>query len=268
MPRTFDRNLSPASSHTAAEAERKSLATLQTEFDSLSSAIQPFPQNSSTWLVLHGHLERAREELEAVRQDVEMSPRQQPSEEDKTAGLLPVPVPPVDPRRSSPSQSSQASLPEVWIHCPHKDESSLDNSLITFDEWNMMSDGSRERPDPAGCTKYIEAAAAPQPLMAITENGEESVISGAVVALEEAKKVTAEMEDLELVLQNKMDNMMMELSTIRAETDQKKMDNMMNELSTIREETENLKKGAKAKKGESKEFTRMMKLDDESRSNS
>lgn len=126
-------------------------------------------------------------------------------------------------------------MPEVWIHCPQKDESSLNNSLITFDEWSMMSDGSRaSRPDPAGCTKYIEAAAAPQPLMAITENGEESVISGAVVpwesdVLEEAAKENAttttndnvgeasETEDLELMLQKKMDNMMNELSSITAD---------------------------------------------------
>lgn len=192
VSRTFNRSLSPASSQSASEAEKKTLAELEKEFTSLSLAIKAFQPNTATWLMIHGHLERAREEMDAVKQDIEMSPQATEAdnldvEGEKTSPPIPVPaLNPVatketnsvqSPRTRSPERSrsrsyspgsrSQSPEPEVWIQVHEKDDNSLDNSMLTFDEWSYMERGNKP-PDPEGITKYVQSAQ----LMAITENEE------------------------------------------------------------------------------------------------
>ncbi|KAL7530950.1 hypothetical protein ACHAXR_003765 [Thalassiosira sp. AJA248-18] len=74
QPQLISHILPPASSYCAAEAERKNISKLEEELNSLSTAIQSFPQNSKTWFMLNSQLQRAREELDAVQQDHSMSP--------------------------------------------------------------------------------------------------------------------------------------------------------------------------------------------------
>lgn len=238
-------SLSPSSSHTAADAEKKDLAKLEKELITLSTAIQSYPARSPTWVMLHSHLERAREELDALQQDIEISPSHTPvqdmaegpvtvtttanvpapslmlaadeedtstnddtpissaqsprtmsrsNEEDVSRDDTPRPSVRSPTRSDRPSESSddrppRSTSPEVWIQYPNHhvldDENSLDNSLLTFDEWSQFGDN---RPDPAGCTKYVTA------LVPITENSEvppsemdnDAVETGVVDALSEA----------------------------------------------------------------------------------
>mmetsp|Transcript_17776 Transcript_17776/g.28888 ORF Transcript_17776/g.28888 Transcript_17776/m.28888 type:complete len:903 (+) Transcript_17776:157-2865(+) len=64
---SITQGLSSASSHSGEGAERKTIQSIEHKLHSLSSAIRSFPENSETWLLLHSCLERAREELDAVR---------------------------------------------------------------------------------------------------------------------------------------------------------------------------------------------------------
>eukprot|EP00580_Thalassiosira_gravida_P012028 CAMPEP_0201646090 /NCGR_PEP_ID=MMETSP0493-20130528/33314_1 /ASSEMBLY_ACC=CAM_ASM_000838 /TAXON_ID=420259 /ORGANISM="Thalassiosira gravida, Strain GMp14c1" /LENGTH=476 /DNA_ID=CAMNT_0048121177 /DNA_START=263 /DNA_END=1693 /DNA_ORIENTATION=- len=66
--------LSPASSHFAAEADIESIRSLETEYHSLLRAIQSHPRHSPIWQMLNSYLERAREELDAITEDIEVHP--------------------------------------------------------------------------------------------------------------------------------------------------------------------------------------------------
>ncbi|KAL7542776.1 hypothetical protein ACHAWF_007250 [Thalassiosira exigua] len=67
-------DLPPASSRVAAEAQRENLSKLEKELETLSVAIESLPKNSPSWLFLRSRMERAGEELEAVREDLSLSP--------------------------------------------------------------------------------------------------------------------------------------------------------------------------------------------------
>lgn len=66
--------LSPASSHSAAEAEEKNIAQLEKEVASVTTALERVPKHSKKWFKLQAHLEKAKDELDAVKQDLSISP--------------------------------------------------------------------------------------------------------------------------------------------------------------------------------------------------
>ena len=173
--------LSPISSYTAGRYDEENLYKLEQEVASLSTAIETVPRDSKTHQVLNLHLERAKEELDAVQQDIEMPSEELDIEEDTTSST-PVPyteaiVPHVvsadvddtyleedrsgGPSTRSKSPSTAEHEHEVWIHCTKREDNSIADSYITFDEqWAMEN----TKPDPEGITKYVT-----NPLDAITE---------------------------------------------------------------------------------------------------
>ena len=58
----------------ASWAEMKHVHSLEEEVGALSLALQSHPKYSKAWLMLHSYVERAREELEAVREDLSYHP--------------------------------------------------------------------------------------------------------------------------------------------------------------------------------------------------
>jgi len=176
--------LSPVSSYTAGRYDEENLYKLEQEVASLSMAIESTPRDSKSYQVLALQLERAKEELDAVQQDIEMPSEELDIEEDTTSSTsLPCTteavVPHVvsadvdeepiafeeDDRSGGPSTRSKSPSTaerehEVWIHC-RKEDTSIADSYITFDEqWAMENN----KPDPEGITKYVT-----NPLDAITE---------------------------------------------------------------------------------------------------
>ena len=181
--------LSPVSSYTADRYDEENLNKLEQEVASLSTDIQSVPRDSKAYQVLNLHLERAKEELDAVQQDIEMPSEELDIEEDTTSST-PVPYteaivphaafaagveeePDVDetdlvedetsrgPSTRSKSPSTAEREHEVWIHCTKREDNSVADSYITFEEqWAMEN----TKPDPEGITKYVT-----NPLDAITE---------------------------------------------------------------------------------------------------
>ena len=180
-PLPIQQALSPVSSYTASRYDEENLYKLEQEVASLSTAIESVPRESKTYQVLNLHLERAKEELDAVQQDIEMPSEELDIEEDTTSST-PVPyteaiVPHVvsadvddtyleedrsgGPSTRSKSPSTAEHEHEVWIHCTKREDNSIADSHITFDEqWAMEN----TKPDPEGITKYVT-----NPLDAITE---------------------------------------------------------------------------------------------------
>jgi len=185
VPQPIQQALSPVSSYTAGRYDEENLYKLEQEVASLSTAIESVPRDSKTYQVLNLHLERAKEELDAVQQDIEMPSEELDIEEDTTssspvlynteailshaasaAGVEEEPVALEEEDRSggpstrSKSPSTAEREHEVWIHC-RKEDTSIADSYITFDEqWAMEN----TKPDPEGITKYVT-----NPLDAITE---------------------------------------------------------------------------------------------------
>jgi len=191
-PLPIQQALSPVSSYTAGRYDEENLNKLEQEVASLSTAIESVPRESKTYQVLNLHLERAKEELDAVQQDIEMPSEELDIEEDTTSST-PVPyteaiVPHIasadvdethdeedrsgGPSTRSKSPSTAEHEHEVWIHCMKREDNSIADSHITFDEqWAMEN----TKPDPEGITKYVT-----NPLDAITEyadDGEEGIPS-------------------------------------------------------------------------------------------
>ena len=195
--------LSPTSSYTAAVYEDKNLASLEKEYISLSTAIQSVPKGSKSWLLLNKHLARAKDELDAVRQDIQMPSEEvelddgdsctedqpHPTTTSTTVEIVPRPVSDLEvtdtntntmsreeeggdydyDERSNNDDgpSTKSPEPEVWIHCEHRKEDV--DSHITFDDWGLDHSNNNAKPDPEGNTRYVTAIV---PLNAITEYGE------------------------------------------------------------------------------------------------
>jgi len=185
VPLPMQQALSPVSSYTAGRYDEENRYKLEQEVASISTDIQSVPRDSKAYQVLNLHLERAKEELDAVQQDIEMPSEELDIEEDTTSST-PVPytteaiVPHVasddveeeepvaleEDERSGPSTRSKSPSTaehkhEVWIHCTKREDNSVADSYITFDEqWAMEN----TKPDPEGITKYVT-----NPLDAITE---------------------------------------------------------------------------------------------------
>ena len=64
-----------ASSRFAAEADAESIKSFEQEIDTISRAIQWCLKNGPSWLLLNSCAGRVREELDAVRQNVDFRPR-------------------------------------------------------------------------------------------------------------------------------------------------------------------------------------------------
>ena len=64
-------NSGTSSSSSALKAERERIQVVEQELDALSNAIKDYPNNSQQWRHLQSYLEGAREELNAIRQDIE-----------------------------------------------------------------------------------------------------------------------------------------------------------------------------------------------------
>jgi len=66
--------LSPNASNRAAEATTEKMTRIEKEFHTLSMAIRMAPKYSRMWMMLRAYLERAKEELDAIREDMEVCP--------------------------------------------------------------------------------------------------------------------------------------------------------------------------------------------------
>mmetsp|Transcript_11040 Transcript_11040/g.20615 ORF Transcript_11040/g.20615 Transcript_11040/m.20615 type:complete len:711 (-) Transcript_11040:74-2206(-) len=66
--------LSPNASTFAAEATTEKMTKIEKEYHSLSMAIRMAPKYSRMWTLLRTYMERAREELDAIREDMEVCP--------------------------------------------------------------------------------------------------------------------------------------------------------------------------------------------------
>ena len=73
IPHSMEVGLPPTCLFFATEAEKK-ISRLEKEIRALSNTIQLFPKNSQTWLLLQTYRERAREEMDAIPQDIEIQP--------------------------------------------------------------------------------------------------------------------------------------------------------------------------------------------------
>jgi len=147
--------LSEASSHSAATASRETIQSLEKEIRSLTLAAQAFQSGKSARLKLDKYLERATEELDAVRQDIRMSSTFDDQEENEFSSRPCLPnYQQGSPRHIEPK--NQASFPAGIVSAekeltpaPHKStvskEEPLRNqghrgSMISLAESSSLSD--------------------------------------------------------------------------------------------------------------------------------